>query len=139
MKQYLCALCYLPLALSSPIGKAQSELEGKWRPQRFERVTYSSEGKVLRKETQNPDATTLKELIITPQSVTFNSPEPSTPVSQAYTRRADTLLVSLKPNVGVMKLIIKHLDAHKLTLRLVETQSIGPRHYRSDFDTFLVR
>lgn len=139
MKQCFYALCYLPITLGSPIDKAKPELEGRWKPQRFERVTYSPEGKVLRKATQNADFTTLKELIITRQSVTFNSPEYSAPISRAYTRQADTLLLSLKPDNGIMKLVIKHLDAHKLALRLVEVQSIGPRHYRSNADTFLVR
>lgn len=139
MKQCFYALCYLPMTLGLPIDKAKPELEGRWKPQRFERVTYSPEGKVLRKETQKPDSTTLKELIITRQSITFNSPEYSAPISQVYTRRADTLVLNLKPDSSIMKLIIKQLDAHKLTLRLVETHSIGPRHYRSNFDTFLMR
>ena len=139
MKRCCYALCYLPLTLCSPIDKAKPELEGRWKPQRFERVTYSPEGKVLRKETQKPDSTTLKELIITRQSVTFNLPEYSASISQAYTRQADTLVLRLEQDNSIMKLVIKHLDTHELTLRLVETQFIGPRHYRSSFDTFLVR
>jgi hypothetical protein len=139
MKHCFYALCYLPLTLGSPLDKAKPELEGRWKPERFERVTYSPEGKVLRKQAQKPDSTTLKELIITRQRITFDSPEYSAPISQAYTRQADTLVLRLKPDSSIMRLVVKHLDAHKLTLRLIETQSIGPRHYRSNADTFLVR
>jgi hypothetical protein len=141
MKQWRYALCCLPL-LYRPLTDTdivQPNPIGRWKPEHFERVAYSPEGELLRRDSLGRDSKAFTELLITDKTVTYQFVAPKAPLVQSYRQQADTLFLSLKPDKGVMKLFIKHLDAHHLTLRLTETQTIGPRHYRIEFDTYLVR
>jgi hypothetical protein len=138
MKQGYPLLCCLfvggALADTSP-----PTLFGPWRLQWVEIITYSPAGKVIKRETQRPSATSFSKLVITAHAFVYYLPGKRSPTSQPYARRADTLFVRPGTDTTALAVTITRLEAHQLTLHFAETPVRDSRYYHSVYNTFLVR